>query len=82
MLEEEPEVTNPRWYQENQIYPRLEVPKKSTSRRDPYGAGPLEHLNKRRQNARPKKLRFEREWTASVAAARAEGSQTAQRAPE
>ncbi|KAG8712076.1 hypothetical protein FRC08_015055 [Ceratobasidium sp. 394] len=77
-LEEEPEVNTVEWYQENQIYPRPENPETSMSGRDPYGAGPWTHLNKRRQNARPEKIRLEQEWIKSVAAARKEGSQTMQ----
>ncbi|KAG9094609.1 hypothetical protein FRC06_010643 [Ceratobasidium sp. 370] len=73
-LEDEPEVNDVDWYLGNQIYPHTEDPKIPMSRRDPYGAGPLDHLNRRRQNARPAKISLELEWTESVAAARAEGT--------
>ncbi|QRW15081.1 hypothetical protein RhiLY_14080 [Ceratobasidium sp. AG-Ba] len=72
-LEDEPQVTEPGWYQDNSIYPRPKI-EKARSERDPYGAGPLDHLNKRRRNARPLKQELEKEWMKSIAIARAEGN--------
>ncbi|CAE6408666.1 unnamed protein product [Rhizoctonia solani] len=62
-LEEEPTPTSYDWYSENELFPAVDREvKKQKPKRDPYGPGKMDHLNTRRQNARPEKLRAEQEW--------------------
>jgi hypothetical protein len=60
-LEEEPVVTEAGWHQPNQLYPSLKDIMEKKMERDPYGAGRLDHLNRRRRKARPEKVRQEKE---------------------
>lgn len=61
-LEEEPEVNEVGWYQPNQLFPAGQIMEEvKKKKRDPYGAGRFDHLNVRRRDARPDKIRLERE---------------------
>ncbi|CAE6520928.1 unnamed protein product [Rhizoctonia solani] len=64
-LEEEPIPDSHDWYLPNRLFPVIEKAKKQKER-DHYGAGRYDHLNTRRQNARPEKLRREKEWVILV----------------
>ncbi|CCO28100.1 hypothetical protein RSOLAG1IB_00472 [Rhizoctonia solani AG-1 IB] len=78
-LEEEPIPDSHDWYAENKLFgaPRRNT-KKQDTRADPYGARPWDHLNARRRDARPEKLRMEQEWKKSIEAARVEGARDAE----
>lgn len=66
-MEEEPEPDSHDWHAPNMLFPRIgKVSMRDEPKRDPYGAGRLDHLNTRRQNARPEKEKQEREWVVLI----------------
>ncbi|KAJ1309907.1 hypothetical protein OPQ81_006668 [Rhizoctonia solani] len=71
--EDEPTPESHDWHLPNQLFSPIAEAKKRNTREDPYGSGRLDHLNTRRGNARPEKLRREKEWAKSIELARAEG---------
>ncbi|KAF8710452.1 hypothetical protein RHS03_02064, partial [Rhizoctonia solani] len=78
-LEDEPIPDSHDWYSPNQLFDTLEPKKKrGEARTDPYGAGRWDHLNTRKQNSRPGKLRLQKEWEKSIELARAEGAKDAE----
>ncbi|CAE6450422.1 unnamed protein product [Rhizoctonia solani] len=66
-LEEEPTPESHNWYLPNQLFPVTPDPKeKKKKARDPYGPGRWDHLNTRRGNKRPEKLRLEKDKNPAV----------------
>ncbi|KAG8716442.1 hypothetical protein FRC11_008591 [Ceratobasidium sp. 423] len=64
-LEDEPIPDSHDWYLPNRLFPAITKGKKQKER-DPYGPDRWDHLNTRRQNARPEKLRMKKEWVILV----------------
>ncbi|CAE7207854.1 unnamed protein product [Rhizoctonia solani] len=67
LLEQEPTPTSHDWYLPNELFP-VTNPKaiKQKEDNDTYGARRWDHLNTRRQEGRPEKLRREKAWVILV----------------
>ncbi|CAE6425632.1 unnamed protein product [Rhizoctonia solani] len=67
LLEDEPIPESHDWHRPNELFPAIaHKAKDQKAKRDPYGSGRWDHLNTRKRNARPEKLKMEKDKNPAV----------------